>query len=105
VEEVIHGLSALQTEPYFVTMKATMTRRGQLTIPSSERRRLGLKAGQVFDLAPAASLPKAPRVIDLEKARAVIGCAKARLKGRTSAEWIEWLRGPVELPPDAPRRR
>jgi AbrB family looped-hinge helix DNA binding protein len=86
-------------------MKATLTSKGQITIPVAVRERLGLKAGQVLEFDEQAPFLKAHRVIDREKARAVLGCAKERMKGRTSAQWLEWMRGPVELPKNVSRRR
>ncbi len=79
---------------------ATITSKGQITIPVEIRTRLGLKPGQLLEFDEEASFLKAHRVIDEAAAREVIGCAKEALAGKSVDEWIEWLRGPVELPSD-----
>ena len=84
---------------------ATITSKGQITIPVEIRTRIGLKPGQVLEFDEDAAFLKAHRVIDEAAAREVIGCAKEALAGKTTEEWIEWLRGPVELPPDVARDR
>jgi hypothetical protein len=53
-------------------MKATVTSKGQVTIPLAMRR--------------------------------IIGIAKNALAGKTVREWMNELRGPVELPPKKRRR-
>ena len=83
-------------------MKATITSKGQITIPGAIRERLGLKAGQVLEFDEEAPYVKAHRVIDREKARSVLGSKSKELAGKSVEEWLTWLRGPVEL---APKRR
>jgi len=78
-------------------MKATLTSKGQITIPVAIRERLGLKPGQVLDFDPDAPFLKAVPVFDEEEMRSVIGCAKGQL-GRSSAQWILESRGPVDVP-------
>ncbi|MEP6810796.1 MAG: AbrB/MazE/SpoVT family DNA-binding domain-containing protein [Chthoniobacterales bacterium] len=80
-------------------MKATITSKGQITIPGPIRERLGLKAGQVLEFDEEAPFVKAHRVIDREKALSVLGSKSKELAGKTVDEWLTWLRGPVELPP------
>lgn len=86
-------------------MKATITSKGQITIPAAIRARLGLKAGQVLDFDESVPYLKAHRPRDAKAMRAVLGSKKKELAGKTTAEWIEWLRGPIELPPHASKRR
>ncbi len=78
-------------------MKATLTSKGQITIPAKIRRKLGLKAGQVLDFDEDAPYLKAVPVFDEEAMRSVLGCAK-RGTGMKTAEWLDETRGRVELP-------
>ena len=78
-------------------MKATVTSKGQITIPLPIRRKLRLHRGTVLEFDESADHLKATRQIDPERMRAVIGIAKKELAGRSVAEWIDELRGPVQL--------
>lgn len=80
-------------------MKATITSKGQVTIPGPIRDRLGLQAGQVLEFDEKAPFIKAHRVIDREKALSVLGSKSKELAGKSVEEWVTFLRGPVELPP------
>jgi AbrB family looped-hinge helix DNA binding protein len=84
-------------------MKATVTSKGQITIPLPIRRRLQLHKGTVLEFDEDAECLKATKCVDADRMRSVIGIAKKQLAAKSAAEWIETLRGPVELPP--PRRR
>lgn len=79
-------------------MKATVTSKGQITIPLPIRKRLNLKAGSVLEFDERAHHLVARRTLDLKKMRSVIGCAKPSLKGKTGAQWLDETRGPVEQP-------
>ncbi len=79
-------------------MKATLTSKGQLTVPVEIRRRLGLKAGDVLEFDGRTPYLKASKAFSREVMRQAIGRGRDRSPQRTSAEWIEELRGPVELP-------
>lgn len=92
----MHSLILLLT---LTPMKATLTSKGQITIPAPIRRRLGLQAGQVLEFDENVSYLKAVPVFDEEEMRSVLGCAAGAL-GRTSAEWLEETRGPVCHPPE-----
>jgi antitoxin PrlF len=81
-------------------MKATLTSKGQITIPAAIRERLGLKPGQVLDFDENAPFLKAVPVFDEEEMASVVGCAKGALGGRSAAQWLEETRGPVALPPE-----
>jgi AbrB family looped-hinge helix DNA binding protein len=80
-------------------MKATVTSKGQITIPLAIRRKLKLNAGTVLEFDQEAAYLKATKCVDPERMRSVIGIAKSELAGRTASEWLDELRGPVELPP------
>jgi len=79
-------------------MKATVTTKGQITIPLTIRRKLKLQAGTVLEFDEHTNYLKADKFVDLKRMRAVIGVGKKQLSGKSTAQWMEELRGPVELP-------
>jgi AbrB family looped-hinge helix DNA binding protein len=79
-------------------MKATITSKGQITIPIKVRRRLNLKAGDVLDFDEEAPLLVARTDFDEKKMKAALGCLKGR-SGVSSTQWLEQTRGPVVNPP------
>jgi antitoxin PrlF len=79
-------------------MKTRVTSKGQITIPVAIRERLDLRPGTVIKLDEKADRLKAVKQIDAGAMRSVIGIAKQELAGRSSSEWMDFLRGPVELP-------
>lgn len=85
-------------------MKATVTSKGQITIPLAVRRRLKLHQGTVLEFDETADHLKATKCADAERMHRVIGIAKDELAGKTADEWIEELRGPAVLPPRTGRR-
>jgi AbrB family looped-hinge helix DNA binding protein len=85
-------------------MKATVTSKGQITIPQAIRHKLKLRAGSVLEFDELADHLKATKCADPVRMRSVIGIAKKELAGRSALDWLNELRGPVELPP-ARRRR
>ena len=80
-------------------MKATMTSKGQITVPASIRQKLGLTAGAVLNFDEQADHLKATKVADVNRMRSAIGIARKPLARKNTAGWIDELRGPVELPP------
>jgi AbrB family looped-hinge helix DNA binding protein len=80
-------------------MKATVTSKGQITIPHAIRRKLNLHAGTVLEFDEIADHLKATKCVDRERMRGVIGFAKKDLAGKSTMDWMDELRGPVELPP------
>jgi antitoxin PrlF len=88
-------LAFLTVPPYTSVMKATLTSKGQITIPTAIRQRLGLQAGQILEFDEEAPYILAVPVFDEEAMRAVIGCTRGRL-GKSSDEWLDETRGPVD---------
>ena len=80
-------------------MKATVTSKGQITIPLEIRRKLRLHPGTVLDFDEAADHLKGVKRVNPERAHAIIGIAKEELAGKTTLKWLEELRGPLQLPP------
>ena len=79
-------------------MKATLTSKGQITIPLGIRQRLGLKAGHVLEFDETASCLKATRAID-PKAWSQFGKKATNPWPKlSSTQIVEKLRGKVELP-------
>ncbi len=77
-------------------MQATLTSKGQVTIPAKIRRRLGIEPGQILDFDEDTPYLKAVLAFDEEAMRAVTGCAGDRL-GATSQDWLNRTRGEAEL--------
>jgi AbrB family looped-hinge helix DNA binding protein len=75
-------------------MKATLTSKGQITIPTAIRRRLALKPGQVLDFDESAPYVLAVPVFDEQAMRALVGCTRGRLP-MASSEWLDETRGPA----------
>lgn len=79
-------------------MKATLTSKGQITLPVAIRRRLGLQPGDVLEFDDTVPYLKAHKPFSREQMRSVIGRGQGRTPARPSGEWVEELRGPVVLP-------
>jgi AbrB family looped-hinge helix DNA binding protein len=85
-------------------MKATVTSKGQITIPLPIRRKLKLHRGTVLEFDAEADHLRATKCVDVERMRAVIGIAKKELADKSVAGWMEVLRGPAQLPSRKRRR-
>ena len=79
-------------------MKATVTSKGQITIPLPIRRKLKLHKGTVLEFDERADHLKATKSADASRMRSVIGIARQELEGRSVAQWMETRRGPADLP-------
>ena len=75
-----------------------MTSKGQITIPMRIRRKLKLETGTVLQFDERADYLKARKSVDRARMQSVIGIGKKELAGKSAREWLEELRGPVELP-------
>jgi AbrB family looped-hinge helix DNA binding protein len=80
-------------------MKATITSKGQITIPLAIRRRLKLEPGQVLEFDEHAPYLKATKQVDLATMRSAIGMGSGDPSRLSADEWLNDLRGTVALPP------
>lgn len=92
-------LDGKNTAYYIPSMKAVITTKGQVTIPHRIRRRLNLKPGQILEFDERTPFVKATKAVDVERMRSVIGMFKKELAGKSTKQWLEMTRGPVELAP------
>lgn len=100
--EIVCTLDFLADISYFFRMKATLTSKGQITIPVKIRSRLQLKSGDVLDFDESAPFLKATKTISPE--------AWARFGAAWQDPWpalevaavLDEMRGVVELPPGIP---
>ncbi len=79
-------------------MRATVTSKGQITIPLPIRRKLKLHKGTILEFDERADHLKATKCADAARMRSVIGIARKELEGKSVAQWVESLRGPAFLP-------
>ena len=84
-------------------MKATVTSKGQITIPLPIRRKLKLRTGTVLEFDEQVDYLKASKAVNPERMRSAVGIAREELASKTILQWLEELRGPVELPGRARR--
>lgn len=76
-------------------MKATVSEKGQVTIPKRLRERLGIRAGQVLEFHEEAGRLVAQKIVGTDPVDAAYGILAL---DRPTDELMEELRGPAELP-------
>jgi len=59
---------------------------------------IALKAGDILDFDEKAPFLKAVKQVDEKRMRSMLGCAKKKFGGKSVKQWLDELRGPVELP-------
>ena len=83
-------------------MQATLTSKGQITIPVHVRNRLHLKPGDVLEFDETAPFLKATKTIPTEAWEQFGKAATDPWGGMSVLEIMDELRGPVELPAAEP---
>lgn len=79
-------------------MQATLTSKGQITIPVHVRNRLHLKPGDILDFDETAPFLKATKTIPPQAWKEFGREAKDPWEGMDISEIMDELRGPVGLP-------
>ena len=85
-------------------MKATLTSKGQITIPAAIRRKLKLDSGTVLEFDEHADHLHGEVVQGEIPIHKLIGIAKHKDKGKTALQWLEQTRGAVKLPRERRRK-
>jgi AbrB family looped-hinge helix DNA binding protein len=80
-------------------MQATLTSKGQITIPVDVRNRLHLKPGDILEFDETAPFLKATRTISADAWEQFGKAAADPWAGMSTLDIMDELRGPVELPP------
>ena len=85
-------------------MKATLTSKGQITIPIDVRSRLHLKPGDVLEFDERAPFLKATKIIPPHAWDAFVQNWEDPFVGLKTDAVMDALRGPVELPKQTQKR-
>jgi AbrB family looped-hinge helix DNA binding protein len=83
-------------------MQATITSKGQITIPRAVRERLNLKQGDKLEFNEQASVLKARRIIASRAWRDLREVAQDPWPSMGSREVLDELRGVADVPPVHP---
>ena len=90
---------------YHGCIKALVTTKGQVTIPKPLREQFGIEPGAEVDFVAMEDGIRLRKVVNRVQHHAVLGCLKDELASHSTTEWLDELRGPVELPPPARRHQ
>ena len=85
--------------PYIFPMQATLTSKGEITIPVKIRRMLRLNVGDRLNFDETAPFLKATKAVDPDAWDNFRAIWKNPYAGMSTGKALEEIRGPVELPP------
>jgi AbrB family looped-hinge helix DNA binding protein len=96
-EDEVSGFDFLAFLASFSAVKATLTSKGQITIPLRVRTKLRLKPGDVLDFDEASPFLKATKAISAEAWDDLAAAWQDPFPKLTADETLDELRGPLEL--------
>jgi len=86
-------------------MKAAVTSKGQVTIPKKLRDQFGIVSGSKVIFVATEDGIRLRKAVNLKRQASTFGCLKAELEGKSVPALLDELRGPVELPKSASRKK